>query len=396
MRSASRLAGLALFLAAGCNGGSSSSTSAANALRLSVDGSLCHEITDYPNKPCVEVTVCAPGTSECQVVDDVLLDTGSYGLRVFAQALGSVALEPVPAGSGALANCVGFVDQSSDWGPVRFADVVLGGEPPVRVPVHVLDATFGSPPASCTNIQSDPTTAGFNGILGVGVFAQDCGDFCVASIPLTPIYFSCSGAGCSPTTVPLADQVTNPVALLLQDNNGVVVVLPSVPAGGARSAEGTLFLGVGTRDNNALAGTTFPVDPAQGTLTTMLSGGVQTDSFVDTGSNGLFFDPPSGSGLLACSGSNSAWFCPASTVPLTATNIGYGNSPFGEVNFEVANFDSLAASGNFVFSDLGGGAVASGGLAPFDWGLPFFLGRPVAVGLEGRASSLGTGPFVAY
>ena len=41
----------------------------------------------YPNKPCVSVTVCSPGTSTCQTISDILLDTGSTGLRIFKSLL---------------------------------------------------------------------------------------------------------------------------------------------------------------------------------------------------------------------------------------------------------------------------------------------------------------------
>src|SRR5512133_1888643 len=34
------------------------------------------------NLPMASVTVCIPGTSECQTIDNVLVDTGSVGLRI--------------------------------------------------------------------------------------------------------------------------------------------------------------------------------------------------------------------------------------------------------------------------------------------------------------------------
>jgi hypothetical protein len=387
---------LLVVLLAGCGGSSGGSQrgAAANVLTLSVDGPLCGGSSSaYPNEPCVQVTVCEPGTGQCLTIDDILLDTGSYGLRIFRQALGPLLLQPVPAGSGRLATCVQFADLSSDWGPVQMADVVLGGEPAVRVPIHVLDATFSTPPASCPSPQTGPSAAGFNGILGVGVFAQDCGPGCTTTAS-NGVYFACGASGCADSAASLANQVQNPVFLLPKDNNGVIVDLPAVAAAGAPSVQGTLLLGIGTRANNALTGATaFPLDPGNGTFTTTLAGTVMDQSFLDTGSNGLFFAPPSASVLPDCGGSAAGWFCPTSTVSLTATNAGAPGTPRADLSFQIADFEALTASPNNVFADLGGGSIPGAG---FDWGLPFFLGRRVAVGFDGKFSPLGTGPLVAY
>jgi hypothetical protein len=37
-----------------------------------------------------------------------------------------------------------------------------------------------------------------------------------------------------------------------------------------------------------------------------------------------------------------------------------------------------------------------GDSSSFDWGLPFFYGRRVYIGLEGQSSSLGAGPYYAF
>jgi len=358
-----------------------------NVLPITVDGSLCSS-GSYANKPCVSVTVCTPGTSSCQVVTDLLLDTGSYGLRIFKQAL-SVSLPQVTVGSGSLAECVQFGDDSSDWGPVQMASVILGNEPAVQVPIQVIDATFGTRTRACQNADLSPTSAGFNGILGVGLFPQDCGSQCTASANIG-YYSACNGSICSGTTVPLASQVQNPVALLPVDNNGVLVQLPGVPLGGVPSVSGSLVLGIGTQSNNSPASiTTYPANSV-GEFTTTFNGVSYTTSFIDSGSNGLFFAAPSNL-LTSCSGSSSGFLCPSATTSLSATDTGAFGSPSGTVPFQIGNFNSLINTGNNVFSEIGGS-----GTGGFDWGLPFFFGRNVFIGIESSSSSLGAGPYWAY
>ena len=364
---------------------------AANVLPVTVNGSLC-SAGSYPNKPCVSVTVCTPGTATCQTINDILLDTGSYGLRIFKQVLTTVTLNQVTVPSGNLAECVKFVDGTADWGPVQSAGVILGGEPAVTVPVQVIDATFGTVPTSCGTPLATPAAAGFNGILGVGLFAQDCGTGCVTGVN-NGVYFACTGATCSPSTVPLASQVQNPVALLPVNNNGVLVQLPVVPAGGAQSINGQLVLGIGTQANNGPSGVVaYPANPFTGDFITVFNGITYGDpnssSFIDTGSNGLFFNDP---GLPACAPPNAAWFCPPATTNLSAVTEGFTGMPSVTVPFQIGNAIGLFNSGNRVFAELGG---QFSGI--FDWGLPFFYGRNVFVGIQGRNSSLGAGPLWAY
>jgi Protein of unknown function (DUF3443) len=384
-------AAAALALACGGeSGGGGLPDTSRNVVPISADGALCGgNPGTYLNEPCVRVTVCSPGTQTCQTVDDVLLDTGSFGLRVFQQVL-TVPLASVSAGSGELGECMHFGDLSADWGPVRLAGVILGGEPAVQVPIHVIDASFPGRPASCSNPDTDPASAGFNGILGVGAFAEDCGGACASSAN-TGIYYACSGGSCSGTAVPLSQQVKNPVAALPQDNNGVVVKLPAVAAGGAPSADGALLLGIGTAQDNAPGSVSVLDLDGSGEFRTSLAG-TAFPSFADTGSNALFFDAPGGVSLPVCA-SSSEWFCPPSATSLSATNSGASGHGSASVGFQVVSFDQLSKSGNAVFPTLAGPGLGSG---EFDWGLPFFLGRTVYVGLEGKASPLGAGPYVAH
>ena len=349
---------------------------------------------NYANAPMTSVKICQPGSNvNCVIVDNLLVDTGSYGLRVFKSAMTSITLNQVNAPSGnPLAECALF-GIGSTWGPIKTADVTMGSEAAVTIPIQVIDSTLPGRPSACSDSDTDSTSAGYNGILGVGLFVQDCGSGCAA--PNTPpdLYYSCSGATCTASNAPLASQVVNPVAVQATDNNGVFLQLPSISTCGVQDVNGALVLGIGTRANNSSAGitSTFAAN-GYGEFNTTFNGHSYAHSFIDSGSNGWFFPRPSS--LPSCSqpigGSDISTFnCPYDTVSYTATQVSGGSSK--AITFQVNNAYNLFLGQNFNFNDISAN-WASG----FNWGLPFFYGRKVFVGIEGKNSGIGTGPYWAY
>jgi hypothetical protein len=348
---------------------------------------------NYANGVFASVTVCVPGSATCQTITDVLVDTGSSGLRLLSSAL-TVSLPQQSGASGhPVVECLPFLSGFT-WGPIQTADIQMGGEKAASVPIQVLSDTAFPIAAGCKNLglPSDDTlqALGANGILGVGLFAQDCGPACAQPGSSNPgLYYECPPSGCQITAEAVNQQVQNPVAMFAADNNGVIVELPAVN-GAQASTGGSLVFGIGTQSNNSLGGATVYKVDAFGNFTTTYKGQSYPNSFVDSGSNGYFFLSSSTTGIPACS-SATGFYCPSSTQNLSATNQG-SNSASGTVNFSVANAESLFANQNdFVFGNLGG--PGHGG---FDWGLPFFFGRNVFTAIEGKSTPGGTGPYWAY
>jgi hypothetical protein len=345
---------------------------------------------NFVNIPNVSVTVCAPGTNTCQTIDNIQLDTGSYGLRLAsdaaAQILSNLPIKQSTSG-GQLAQCTQFADGFT-WGTVRAADVKIGGETASNIPIQVIgDLADSTVPASnCVNGSNERTSRqlGANGILGVGVSATDCGVTCTNAA--TSSYYSCpSGTNCSPIGVALAQQVVNPVTKFAVDNNGVIVQLPPV-ASASPSVTGTLVFGIGTQSNNTLTGVTSYQSSDFGDLSGNYKG-TSVTTIVDSGSNGLFFSDTS---LPACTSTFTDFYCPTSTQALSATVTGL-NGTKGTVNFNVANAKTLASSGtNYALNGLAGNI---GGFPTlFDFGLPFFFGRHVYFGF----ATNGNLPYMAF
>jgi hypothetical protein len=334
------------------------------------------------------VTICESGTDNCATVDDIQVDTGSNGLRILASALpANLALPAVPSGSGVTGECAVF-GSGYAWGAVRSADVRMAGQIAGSIPIQLIaDTTLSNVPTDCAN--SGPamlTVAGLrgNGILGIGLFTADCGSGC-ANAALPRWYYRCEASGpCVATAQALAQQVANPVSRFALDNNGVVIDLPAVADSGALSVTGSLIFGIGTQANNTLGGASIvKTNAANGYMVTNAVGQTYAQSYIDSGSNGLFFRNTQ---LPQC----GFWYCPSSTQTLSAAIVGVDGASTS-VSFPVGNSTALFASPNNAFNNLAG--ISARG---FGWGLPFFYGRRVYTAIASRDTSAGQGPYYAF
>jgi hypothetical protein len=377
------------------SGTSASTPAAKNVVPVIVDSGPTG--TNNVNTLYTTVTVCVPGsTTQCQTIDHIQVDTGSYGLRILASVL-TVALPVTAASDGnSLVECTQFVDGYS-WGPVALADATVGGEEVSSIPMQIIgSANFATVPAACASTgMAEDTVAQFgaNGILGIGVFEQDCAD-CATSTD-SGDYYSCTATACNPIVVPVANQVPNPIPRFAADNNGSILVLPAIAGTGAATVTGSLIFGIDTESNNTSGSETVLALDGGGNFLTTYNGTPLAASFIDSGSDALFFNDTS---ITACPSSTySGFYCPAAALSLSATLTGTGTSPASTtVSFAVDSAQTLATD-NPTFAAYPTLAGPYGGTtATFDWGLPFFYGRRVANAIENHTTTLGAGPYVAF
>ena len=387
---------LACAFSLACGGGSHSSTpntivtSGTNVAPITVNTGPSNSPFLYANGAFTSVTVCVPGTSTCQTIDEVLVDTGSFGLRLVSAPVLTLSLPQEKAADGnPMVECLQFL-QSYTWGPVQTADIQIAGEKASAVPIQVLSDSDYVVPSSCSSPSGDNSTdtvanLGANGILGIGQLPQDCG--VNATCPaVANQYYSCASAtaACTAVSATVVQQVQNPVSLFATDNNGVIIELPKVTEA-ETTVSGSLVFGIGTESNNGLgSATVYDADPNTLNFSTSFNGANYSDAaFIDSGSNGYFFPDSS---IAPC----APYYCPASTAKLSATTQGFTTGK-GTVDFSIANADALFSPNDAAYGDLGGPASGY-----FDWGLPFFYGQNVFVAIEGASTPGGPGPYWAY
>ncbi|MDE1978324.1 MAG: DUF3443 domain-containing protein [Betaproteobacteria bacterium] len=387
-------AALAGLLLTGCGGGGSSAPPSPQSVTLSspatgsnVAAVSIRQLQSAPsitaNTPYVDVKVC-DASGNCQTIPDVMVDTGSAGLRLFANKV-ALNLPGIASGGGTLAACAQFASGYA-WGSMHLATVQIGGEiTTTAIPVQFMnDPTLPAAPSTCAAQGIDFATRFSpvaNGILGISNFIHDCGAGCTAATPAADrpaMYYRCASGACSQTSAELSQQGANPISAFAVDNNGSILTLPDVAPGGAASATGTLVFGIGTQSNNALpAGAEiFPI--GQDAYIDGRIDGVMGRGFIDSGSNGYFLDlDPS---VARCTPNAAfSWYCPSSPVALTVQLSGASSAQTLVIGNAQTMFDQQFTA----LPALGGTAA----IAQFaDLGLPFFYGRPIATGLENSSN----------
>ncbi len=338
-----------------------------------------NSICSYNNAPCVSVNICQPGTSNCQTINNILIDSGSFGLRVFGSLLSSNILNNLPyltSGSNTVAECVTYGDGSANWGPVQFADLNLGGVTASSIPIQIINGNFQGV-SNCAGAATSPSNFGLNGILGVGTLNSDLG---------FSNYYSCTNSSCSRTTP--SQYVQNPITGLgTNNNNGITFHFGSLPTSGAYNANGYAIFGVGNNVDNTptSTATVFKINNNGNGLNVNTTFQNQNNSsFLDTGSNYLSFS--NSTFLPLCSDGIS--FCPpagqfvAETALMSDIN---GFNSTGTINFSIGNAPWLLNSSNTAFATLASslGSSFTGNL--INWGMPFFYGRTVYMVFAGNS-----------
>ncbi len=343
------------------------------------------------NRMVIQVTVCVPGTQRCATIDDVMVDTGSTGLRLEASAVPSWLRLPAVLGPDhkPLAECLRFVADDA-WGALDRADLQIGGLTASGLPIQIIGGGPQAQPASCPRSTVDPTS---NGTLGVGSHLTDCDGECRQTGP-APVYFQCEKEDCDPLAGPVGEayRLPNPVASFGRHNNGVVFDLPDDAAGGSTlERTGTLTFGVGTDDDNRLDGAGIVKLDERGRFRTLYAGSMFPDSYIDSGTETYIVVDDA---LPRCRGMIWA-FCVAPDVMREAVMVGRDGARTG-VPFRIGDYRHLRQRGFGASAEIA--VAAEPGSRAFVWGAPFFLGKRIALVMEGRAvpgAANLSGPFYA-
>ncbi len=397
LRRGCALALLASLASCGGGGGGGSSAPpeppvlAANQMLITIEQNPAVSVARTVNVPYVTLKVC-DATGQCADIDHVVLDTGSYGLRLLQSAVTAAGLK-LPADTDSSGNrygeCVKFLSGYM-WGSVSHATLQLGAGTTTPLPLQVAGASDVAQLKDQCSVMGgvDAGTASVlqaNGLLGIGAFNHDLGS-----------YYSCpaNATTCTAlTSVPVAEQVVNPVPLITNSSytNGIILQLPAVPETGAGRTYGTLTFGVDTEANNAISNfAPIPLD-SKGFLTVAVDGSSYSASFLDSGSNYYFAPPLAGTVATDAQGN----FIPPSllSLPLSLSANTAGASSSVAAQMLLWNYASMNFALYSAFNDIG--SATDLGLSGIDLGLPFFYGRQVAYVISGHSSSLGPGPLVA-
>ena len=351
---------------------------------------------DKCNKLYVAVTVCN-AAQQCRTVPDVLVDTGSPGLRLFRSALAGLELDAVTARGHPVGNWGRFTSGAL-WGTLHWAEVRIGGvATAAAIPIELFDnpgpdESLPSGYGSADARSKLRMTVG-NGILRISPqsFAEVGYYVNVGSHGVR------SKSDWEPVKIHDALKLANPIGHFPAPyDTGSVIRLPEVDwAGGQSTAQGWLGFGLG-RPTAAL----FPqgsrlivheLDQRRRFPAVVEQRAV--DMTLDSGSNFLVLslDPPG----FPAHPNFARCYNPAALTPIDLRFPSAGRDIELARPLLVGSADQLhkARQGCAVLPTIAAGPRPEPGAAGAPdarrtnvLGLPFFFGRSVATGLKGAVN----------
>ena len=351
---------------------------------------------DKCNKLYVAVTVCNTA-QQCRTVPDVLVDTGSPGLRLFRSALVGLELDAVTARGHPVANWGRFASGAL-WGTLHWAEVRIGGvATTAAIPIELFDEpgpgeSLPSGYGSADARSKLRMTVG-NGILGISPqrFAEAGYYLNVGSHGVR------SKSDWEPVKIHDALKLANPIGHFPAPyDTGSVIRLPEVDrAGGQSTAQGWLGFGLG-RPTAALfpqGGRMIVHELDQRSRFAAVVEQRAVDMMLDSGSNFLVLslDHPG----FAAHPNFARCYNPVALTPIDLRFPSAGREIELARPLLVGSADQLhkARQGCAVLPTIAarprsepGQEGAPGGQRTNVLGLPFFYGRSVATGLQGAVN----------
>lgn len=368
------------------------------------------------NIPQISLTICVPGTSTCQTIDHILVDTGSTGLFLFSkqtQGVLDLAATPLPqakdSNGNLLYDCMAY-GGNSNAGGTYIADVYLNGSHyATQQTIGVFGTVENQASQLCSfnknanqtindyvlsNPQTQQVGLGFNGILGVGALKPSIDDSstlsCNSQFQCTPFnwYNGTNLHGYS-----------NILAQLNNDSNGfgLSIPSPSINVNGGfngQALQGQLILGINTQTDNQVSVAQKIMTLIQPSSLTVIPSGFLNASLeqstaqvlVDSGTNGILISSTfasyfAGLGITPTQPSNAisalqvASSTQQQTFSLTLTDAAQNTSTQSLSLTTNTVINPLWQSG--VIPDFGFFFTNSNTAQNIILGIPFFMGKTI-------------------
>lgn len=228
---------------------------------------------DGINTMYISVTLCKDSTGvRCETIDNIILDTGSFGLKINRSALTEsfiTTLSKVKLNDDQMIYACNTFGSGYVFASEYYASLNLANSYTNNVVVQIIEnSPTAEIPDSCLakGPFDDFSNFGANGIIGVNPALTLANDsILMYKKNIKGIYESLTFA--EESQIPILNQ--NPLTSFKNNNNGFVISIPQVIQNTNTNVIGEMVLGINTAQNNQLTNQTNIVKASESNLSTV-------------------------------------------------------------------------------------------------------------------------------